>query len=173
MNYDVLSGMTHCFHPSAVQLNDALNAPVSLLDGFGGYDGVGYPVRFCKCRYENPFSRISCHIWPTYMQPLWRRGTLAAAHMLRASAALQGFYLVNGNFSLLGVSNAYSPAVASQPNVVTNSLGLPASISVSRLGVLLNTGQTFQVRGRPSQACILPTLHRPLCKHPADGQTAV
>ena len=88
------------------------------------------------------------------MQPLRHSGTLAAAHMLRASDALQGFYLVNGNFSVLGVSNAYSPAVASQPNVVTNSLGLPASISVSRLGVLLNTGQTFQVRGRPSDVCI-------------------
>jgi hypothetical protein len=63
--------------------------------------------------------------------------------------SLQGFYLVNGNFSVLGVPNAYSPAVASQPNVATNSLGLPASISVSRLGVLLNTGQAFQVRSRP------------------------
>ncbi len=83
----------------------------------------------------------------------------AALVLTRASASLQGFYLVNGNFSLLGVPNAYSPAVASQPNVATNSLGLPASISVSRLGVLLNTGQAFQVRSRPSSyPCIADVL---------------
>jgi hypothetical protein len=35
-------------HVSAVQLNDALNVPLSLIDGFGGYDGVGFPVRMCK-----------------------------------------------------------------------------------------------------------------------------
>jgi hypothetical protein len=45
--------------------------------------------------------------------------------------------------------------VASQPNVITNSLGLPASISVSRLGVLLNTGQAFQVLASTEPAASL------------------
>lgn len=53
-----------------------------------------------------------------------------------------GFFLADGNATLLGLSNAYAPAVASQPNIITNALGLPASISVP----LLNVGQTFQVR---------------------------
>jgi hypothetical protein len=51
-----------------VQLNDALNAPVSLVDGFGGYDGVGYPVRFCDIP-EMLSSRISYHVSTANLQP--------------------------------------------------------------------------------------------------------
>ncbi len=92
------------------QLNDVLNPVTSLVDGFGGYENLGFP----------------------------------------------GFLLAEGNDTFTPgvgsiittpISQAYAPAVSSQPNCITNSLGLPASISVSRLGVLLNTGQTFTVRG--------------------------
>ena len=86
-----------------------------------------------------------------------------------------GFGLVAGNYSFtpLGlvtttVQSAYVPAVASQPNVITNLQGAPASISVSSLGVLLGNGQTFQVG---VWACT--NVHSGCCAQNSDAFPAV